>query len=91
MVDKVRYDINVLIEVAWIHEWLLMSNSYPHHDFDSEDAKVEIVRIAKEFIKKNPENVYNLILDEIKRNYFDEVLEFAEEELMKWNKENYIS
>ena len=49
--NEMTYRDENIIEIAWTHNWLCHSNSYPNDDFDSLDAKEEIIQIAEDFEK----------------------------------------
>ena len=70
-----------LIEIAWIHQQLCSSNSYRNTDFDSRDAKEEIIALADLF-----EQEYEGVdWDSGQVDYFEEIDQFATDMLMEWN------
>ena len=78
----INYRDENIIEVAWTHFWLSSSELYPNEDFDSKDAKMEIIQIAEDF-----EKAYEGIdWDDGKHFYYEDIENYATDRLMKGNK-----
>lgn len=68
-----------IIEVAWVHEWLVMSNSYHKEVSDRNDAKKEIMNIVKIFEQEHKDT------DWADLDYYEELQDRATELLLAWN------
>ena len=74
-----------LIEISWIHQQMCDSNIYLNTDFDSRDAKEEIIRLADLFEQEFKGTEWDV--DD--NDYYETIDNWSTEKLLEWNKGDY--